>query len=365
MTTIKEVIQKLEEFAPPAFQESYDNAGLIVGDSSIQLTGILVSLDSTETVIEEAIQKGCNMIVAHHPIVFKGLKKITGFTYVERVIISAIKNNIAIYAMHTNLDSVSNGVNKMISDRLGLNNTRILRPKKDLLFKLIVFVPSTHSEKVRTAIFDAGGGHIGNYSNCSFNSPGTGTFKADENADPFAGKIGETHHEDEVRIEVVIPKYKKETVVSALLKSHPYEEVAYDLIPLENDLVTIGSGMIGELEETMSGTEFLNHLKNKMKTNCIRYTTLLDTPVKKVALCGGSGAFLIANARGQNADVFVTGDVKYHEFFDADNQMVIMDIGHYESERFTVDLIHRFLIENFSKFAVRISEVNTNPINYF
>ncbi len=365
MTQIKEVLQKLEAFAPSTYQEKYDNAGLIVGDVSKEVMGVLISLDTTEDVVKEAIKKKCNLIISHHPIVFSGLKKITGANYVERVIILAIKNNIAIYAMHTNLDSMAHGVNKMIADKLGLINTKILAPKKNQLLKLVVFVPSDHVEVVRTSLFKGGAGNIGNYAECSFNSEGTGTYRANENANPFKGKIGQTHFENEIKIEVIIPKYLRNEIVSEMLNVHPYEEVAYDLIPIENEVATIGSGMIGELVEPMSEKDFLKHLKNKMKTSCIRHTNLLNKVVKKVAFNGGAGSFLLQKAIAVKADFFITGDVKYHEFFDAENQLVLADIGHYESEQFTIELIGGFLIENFSKFAVRFTEVNTNPINYY
>ena len=364
MTLIKEIIQKLETFAPPSLQESYDNSGLIVGNISEKVKGVLVSLDTTEAVVDEAIQKGCNLIISHHPIIFKGLKKITGANYIERVIISAIKNNIAIYAMHTNLDNVKHGVNKMIANRLGLQNTKVLSPKNDTLLKLIVFVPTNQAEAVRTSLFSAGAGNIGNYSLCSFNSEGKGSYKANEGAKPFKGEVGKLHNEDEVKIEVVLPSYLKDNVINAMLNSHPYDEVAYDLISLKNQHELIGSGLIGELKKPVDELSFLKILKEKMKTDCIRHTDLLNKPIKTVALNGGSGSFLLAQAKAKKADLFITGDVKYHEFFDAENQLVIADIGHYESEQFTIDLIGGFLIENFSKFAVRFTEVNTNPINY-
>jgi dinuclear metal center YbgI/SA1388 family protein len=364
MTQIKEVINKLESFAPVVLQESYDNAGLIVGNADAEIKSILVSLDTTEAVVDEAIRIGCNLIVSHHPIVFKGLKKITGSDYIERVIISAIKNNIAIYAMHTNLDNVSHGVNKMIANRLGLKNTKILSPKTNILLKLSVFVPANHAEALRNSLFSAGAGNIGNYSSCSFNSEGEGTYKANKDAKPFKGEIGKTHIENEIKIEVIVPTFIKSEVVEAMLKTHPYEEVAYDLIPLINQYNLVGSGMIGELESPMNELTFLKLLKEKMKTECIRHTALLKKPIRTVALCGGSGSFLLPSAKAQKADIFISGDFKYHDYFDADNQLVIADIGHYESEQFTIELIGGFLIENFSKFAVRFTDVNTNPINY-
>ena len=365
MISIKEVINELEKLAPLSLQEDYDNAGLIIGDANNEVKGVLVSLDCTEAVVEDAISKGCNLIVSHHPIVFRGLKKITGANYIERVVISAIKNNIAIYAIHTNLDSVSLGVNKMIADKIGLINTRILKPKSGNLLKLIVYVPKDHSEKLRDSLFIAGAGKIGNYDSCSFNTGGEGTYKANENANPFKGDVDKLHHEAEVKIEVLLPDYLKSEVINVMIKSHPYEEVAYDIIRLENTNHSIGSGFIGELKDEMSEVTFLKMLKKNMKTNCIRHTGLFNKQINKVAISGGAGSFLINEAKKQGADVFITGDVKYHEFFDADNQMIIADIGHYESEQFTIDLIVDFLIEKFSKFAVQFTDVNTNPINYF
>lgn len=365
MTQVKEVLQKLERIAPTALQENYDNSGLLVGDASAEVKGVLISLDTTEEVVNDAIKNGCNLIISHHPIIFSGLKKITGTNYIERVVILAIKNNIAIYAMHTNLDNVAHGVNRMIADKLGLINLKILSPKKNQLLKLVVLVPSDHVETVRDCLFKTGAGNIGNYAECSFNSEGEGTYKANAKSSPFKGKIGERHFEKETKIEVVIPVELKKRVVSEMIKIHPYEEVAYDVIPLENEVSTIGSGMIGEFESAKDETIFLELLKTKMETKCIRHTNLLNKPVKRVAFSGGAGSFLLQKAIASKVDFFITGDIKYHEFFDADNQLVIADIGHYESEQFTIELIGGFLIENFSKFAVRFSEVNTNPINYY
>lgn len=364
MIALNEIIQHLEAWAPPALQESYDNSGLIVGSPSQNITGVMVSLDVTEEVIDEAIQNKCNVVVAHHPIIFSGIKKLTGKNYVERTVIKAIKNDIAIYAIHTNLDHIATGVNHKIADRLGLINRSVLKPLANRLVKLVVFVPEKHLENVRSQIFKAGAGEIGHYSSCSFSSSGTGTFMAGENTDPFVGKKDELHHEKEQRLEVILPDYLQHSVVNALLKVHPYEEVAYDLIPLKNSFDKMGAGMIGELNSEMEEMAFLKQLKETMKTACIRHTKLRHSKIKRVAVAGGSGSFLLQEAKKKNADVFVTADFKYHEFFDAENDLIIADIGHYESEQFTVDLICEFLTENFSTFAIRKSEVKTNPINY-
>jgi dinuclear metal center YbgI/SA1388 family protein len=362
---VKDVVAKLEELAPKSLQESYDNAGLLVGNPNMEITGITVSLDCTEAVIDDAIATNCNFVVSHHPIVFKGLKSLTGKNYVERTVIKAIQNGIALYAIHTNLDNVLAGVNNKIAERLGLENCRILAPKTGLLRKLVVFCPQKDADKVRDALFAAGAGHIGNYDKCSFNSLGTGTFRAGNGANPVVGEIGELRHENEVKIEVILPDYSQGKVINAMKSAHPYEEVAYDLFVLANEHQEIGSGLIGNLPKPLTESEFLSLLKHKMNTGCIRHTPFTGKSVSTVALCGGSGSFLLGNALASGADVYVSGDFKYHEFFDAEGRLMIADIGHYESEQFTMHLLHDFLTENFHTFAVRLTEVNTNPLNYF
>lgn len=362
---IREVVNYLEAIAPPALQESYDNAGLIVGDPTSAVTGILIALDAIEAIIDEAIEKGCNLVVAHHPIVFGGLKKFTGKNYVERVIIKAIQHNIAIYAAHTNLDNVyQNGVNGKIAEKLGLVNTRILAPKKGLLKKLYVFVPKQATEQVKQAMFDAGAGCIGNYNECSFSVEGVGSFKANEQSNPSVGTIGKRHHEPENKVEVIFPAYLEAKIVAALCAAHPYEEVAYDVVALTNAAPQIGAGLLGELEEPMDAMDFLTLLKKQMKTDCVRYTALCKTKIQRVALCGGAGSFLLKQAQGAHADIFITGDYKYHQFFDAENRIIIADIGHYESEQFTIELFYELLTQKFRNFAIHCTEINTNPINY-
>jgi dinuclear metal center YbgI/SA1388 family protein len=362
---VKDVVAKLEVLAPKSLQESYDNAGLLVGNPNMEITGVTVSLDCTEAVIDDAIAANCNLIVSHHPILFKALKSLTGKNYVERTVIKAIENGIALYAIHTNLDNVSAGVNNKIAERLGLENCRILAPKTGLLRKLVVFCPEKDADKVKESLFSAGAGHIGNYDKCSFNSMGIGTFRAGIGANPVVGEIGELRHENEVKIEVILPDYLQGKVINAMKLAHPYEEVAYDLFVLANEHQEIGSGLIGKLPQPMSESEFLSFLKDKMNTGCIRHTPFIGKMVNTVALCGGSGSFLLSNALASGADVYVSGDFKYHEFFDAEGRLMIADIGHYESEQFTMHLLHDFLTENFHTFAVRLTEVNTNPLNYF
>ena len=361
---LRDICNKLEEWAPLAYQESYDNSGLIVGNPDQDVKGVLVSLDCLECVVDEAISKDCNVIVSHHPIVFGGLKSLTGKNYVERTVLKAIKNNIALYAIHTNLDNIDTGVNRMIADRLSLQNVKILEPKKGGLKMLITYVPNSHVEFVRSALFAEGAGSIGEYSECHFSVDGIGTFKGSDNSNPAFGQKGVRESVSEQRIELIFPSYIESKVVSTLKKIHPYEEIAYSVLSLDNKNENVGSGMIGEISEPLNEMEFLKKLKIKLKTDCIRHTSLLNSKIKKVALCGGAGRFLLNAAKLSGADIFITSDFKYHEFFDAENRILIADIGHYESEQHTMDLIAELLRKNFPKFAIHLSKVNTNPINY-
>jgi dinuclear metal center YbgI/SA1388 family protein len=325
----------------------------------------LVSLDATEEVILEAKARGCNLVVTHHPIIFSGLKKINGSNYVERAVIASIKHDIAIYAIHTNLDNILTGVNAKMAERLGLRYCSVLKPKPALLKKLYTFVPSAHIETVRTAIFQAGAGHIGHYSECSFQSGGTGTFKAGAGTNPYVGEIDKRHYEEELKLEVIFPAWLEYGLVKALKDAHPYEEVAFDIISIDNQTDQYGSGIVGELAEPMTEAAFLNLLKQQFGLTMLRHTPLLNKPVKKVALCGGAGSFLTKTAITAGADLFVTADVKYHEFFDADQRLVLADIGHWESEQFTIDLLADNLKQKFPTFAVLKTGVKTNPVEYF
>lgn len=364
MATIREVLNWMESLAPRSMQESYDNSGLLVGDDTQPVKGVLVSLDCTEEIVDEAVRKGCNLIVSHHPIVFGGLKKITGSNYVERTVIKAIQNGIALYAIHTNLDNYRFGVNEEIGRRLGLVNLKILAPAKGKLLKLMVFVPKTHATDLANALFQAGAGHIGEYDQCSFATQGIGTFRPSSAANPFIGEAGKREEVEELKVETILPAYKLPTVLTAMKQAHPYEEVAYDVVALENENQYEGSGMVGELETEMDLMDFLNQVKETFSCGVIRYTQPVKRQIKRVAFCGGSGSFLLAHAKREKADVFITGDYKYHDFFDAENQLVIADVGHYESEQFTIDLIGRILKEKFTTFAVHLTEINTNPIKY-
>ncbi len=360
-----EITGALEALAPLSFQESYDNSGLQVGDPESEVTGILITLDATEEVIDEAADLGFNLVVSHHPVIFGGLKSVTGRTAPERIVAKAIRQEIAIYSGHTNFDAIAGGVNQKMAGRLGLTGLRILDPLKGRLKKLAVFVPHDHMEQVRTAMFDAGAGHIGGYDSCSFNLEGSGTFRGSQGTDPFVGKPGEMHREAETRVETIVPEHLLGRVLKAMVAAHPYEEVAYDVYPLENETHGAGMGMTGELEDAMDEEVFLNFVKERFGVAVIRHSVLLGKPVKRVAFCGGAGSFLLAKAIRSGADVFITGDLKYHQFFDAEGKIVLMDIGHFESEQFTRDLFYDLLMKNFPKFAIRLSETDTNPIKYY
>ncbi|TNE80631.1 MAG: Nif3-like dinuclear metal center hexameric protein [Bacteroidetes bacterium] len=362
---IREVLDYLESIAPPALQESYDNAGLIVGNANEEVSGILVCLDSTPEVIAEAKAKGCNLVVAHHPIVFSGLKKLNGKNYVERAVMQAIKSDVAIYAIHTNLDNVLiNGVNQKMAEKLGLVNGRILAPMKGALEKLVVFVPDAHAEAIRLALFKAGAGHIGNYDACSFNTRGEGSFRGNEHSSPYVGEKGKLHYEEETRIETVYPAHLRSVVVKAMLSQHPYEEVAYDIYKLENTWHQAGSGLVAELAEPIPMRTFLDKVKVAFQAGAIRYTESAHQEVKRVALCGGSGSFLLPQAKASGAQVFLSSDFKYHQFFDGEDAISIVDIGHYEGEYFTIELLGELLRKKFNTFAVIFSDINTNPIKY-
>ena len=361
---IKDITDYLESIAPIDYQESYDNSGLLVGDKNTPVKKVLITLDATEEVVDEAIKGKYQLIIAHHPIIFGGLKKLNGKNYIERVVIKAIKNNIAIYAIHTNYDNASTGVNAKICERLGLTDCEILAPKKQLLKKLYTFIPVEDLERISNAVFNAGAGYIGNYSETSFSVHGAGTFKGNEKSNPVVGKKNILHQAVEMKFETIFPANIESKVISALLKAHPYEEVAYDIVSLDNTFAKVGSGMVGNLKKPVDELTFLKSIKKNLKTDSIRYTKLLGKPIKRVAVCGGAGRFLLNNAIAAQADVFITGDFKYHDFFDADGKIVVADVGHYESEQFTKDLLREQIVRNFPMFAAQISKISTNPINY-
>ncbi len=363
MKKIKELIAVLEKEAPLSYQESWDNCGLLVGNVENKITSVLLTVDVTEQVIDEAINKDSNIIIAHHPIIFKGLKSLTGKNDVERSIVKAIKNDIAIYAMHTNLDTFPKGVSYKMAEKLSLKNIQTIEVTSARLKKIVVYVPKSHVTKVRKAILDSGAGHIGKYDQCSFNIKGEGTYRALENAQPFVGKIGEIHTEDEIRVESIFPTHLKNKIIQSMISAHPYEEVAYDIYTLDQKDQSIGLGKIGELSEPIDEKEFLLKLKQIFNLQNLRHSPLTGKKIKKVAVCGGSCSFLIQKAK-RKADIFVTADIKYHEFFEAENDLLIADIGHFESEQYSKDIFYDIISKKFSNFAIHFSEINTNPINY-
>ena len=362
---IKKVIQALEKLAPSALAESYDNVGLLVGDPNWECKGILINLDCTEAVVDEAIEQGLNLIVVHHPIWFSGRKRLNGEDYVSRVIIKAVKHDIGIYAIHTNLDNVRVGVNDMICEKLGLEGRRILAPKSQTLQKLVTYVPEKDAEAVLLAIFEAGAGKIGDYDQSAFTQSGTGSFRPLKGSNPTIGQQGEREFVNETRIEAVFPFYAKGKVISALKQAHPYEEVAYQIMATANSIREIGSGMIGTLPEAMDKQSFLEKVKSSFHCGGIRFADAPKDSIQKVAVCGGAGSFLIQIARRSGADAFITGDITYHKFFDNEEEMLLLDIGHYESEQFTSQLIYNYISKVFPNFAILLSEVYTNPVKYF
>lgn len=362
--TVKDITKILEELAPLSYAEEFDNVGLLVGDYNMNVKGVLVTLDTLENVVDEAIKKDCNMIVSFHPIIFKGLKKLTGANYVERVVLKAIAHNIAIYSMHTALDNSNMGVNAKICEVLGIQNPKILIPKRGTIKKLTTYAPIANADAIRSALFNVGAGEMGKYSNCSFSTDGDGSFKAGTDANPTIGKIGETHFEKEVQINMIFSFEKEKSILLALFENHPYEEVAYEIATLENINQNIGMGMYGVLDTEMDEESFLQMVKERMNASVIRHSNLLKKKVKKVAVLGGSGAFAISTAKKENVDVFITSDLKYHQFYEAEGQLVLADIGHFETEQFTKDLLVDYLIKKIPNFAISLSESITNPIKY-
>jgi dinuclear metal center YbgI/SA1388 family protein len=359
------LIRVMEEFAPLDFQEEYDNSGLLVGDPQMNIHGVMICLDFSLTVIAEAVSRQCNLVISHHPVMFRGIKKIIRGNKDSDIIREAIINNVALYAMHTNLDNSANGLNRLLSRRLGLENPAILLPRKNMLLKLATFCPIDHADKVRMAMFDAGAGQIGNYDWCSYNVEGKGTFRASGDARPFVGEPNSLHIENEIRVEVILPAYLETNIVKALKDAHPYEEVAYDIYPLRNHFPKAGSGMYGMLPARMAEEEFLWRVKTIVDLPVLRHSRFTGKPVQSVAICSGSGGFLINDVLRYKIDAFLTGDLRYHDFSTADGSLLLVDIGHFESECIIKELISELLIEKFPTFAVLISENEKNPVNYF
>ncbi|CAM1353076.1 Nif3-like dinuclear metal center hexameric protein [Tenacibaculum insulae] len=361
---IKDVTNYIEKLAPLSYAEDFDNVGLLIGNYNTKVSGVLVTLDTLEQTVDEAIAKNCNLIISFHPIVFSGLKKINGNNYVERVVLKAIQNNIAIYATHTALDNVNNGVSAKMCEVLGLKNCKTLIPKKGIIKKLTTYAPTKDAENIRTALFNAGAGNIGNYSNCSFSIEGKGSYLGGENSNPTIGEKGAFIFEEETCISVTFNRFLEGKILKTLFENHPYEEVAYEVTTLDNKNQNVGMGMIGEFTKEMNEKEFLSFVKKTFKTNCVRHSELLGKSIKKVAVLGGSGSFAISNAMQLNADAYISADFKYHEFFKAEKRILLADVGHYESEQFTKNLLSEYLRKKFSTFAIILSEKSTNPIHY-
>jgi dinuclear metal center YbgI/SA1388 family protein len=361
---LKELCSYLDSEVPLSFQESYDNSGLQVGKADTEITSALITLDITEEVIDEAIKNNCNLVVSHHPLIFGGIKKISDTSQVGRIIFKCIKHDIAVYSAHTNLDIFKNSVSRKMAEKLELNCIKVLSPLENRLLKLITYVPLPHLDKVRNAVFEAGAGVIGNYDQCGFVTDGTGSFRGNESANPFAGKKGEMHLENESRFETILYSHLKEKVISALLAAHPYEEVAYDLYELNNKFYGAGLGCTGEFSEAIGEKDLLKRISSVFKAEGVRFSRLRGKKINKVAVCGGSGISLLQVAIASGADVFITADIKYHNFFDADNKILLVDAGHFETEIFSSEILKDLIMKKFPKFAVRFSETNTNPINY-
>lgn len=361
---ILDITSCLEKFAPLSLQESFDNSGLIIGNNQNETEGVLICLDISAAVIEEAKLQNCKLIISHHPPLFHPIKRINSFTLAEKNIVSLIKNDIAVYSAHTNIDNVFGGINSILANILKLKCIRFLNPQKSFLRKLVFFCPISSATEVRAAVFAAGAGNIGNYDECSFNIEGKGSFRANEKANPYVGSKNKLHFEPEIRIETVFPIFMQKQIISSLLNAHPYEEVAYDIYSLENDYPLAGVGIIGELAEEMPVHEFLLLVKDVFSLKHLRYCIGKNTPVKKIAVCGGAGSFLIQNAISQGADTFITSDIKYHDFQTAEGYLTMIDAGHFETEVCVKEILKTVLSENFPNFAVHTSKTESNPVKY-
>ncbi len=361
---IQEVVEHLNGRFLPCYQEGWDNCGLLVGDAMQEITGTLVCLDVTMPVIEEAMEKGCNLIVSHHPLIYKGVMRLTPATETGRMLLQLAQQGICVYAAHTDLDKLSWGVSGELIQRLGVENYQVLEPVEGALKKLVTYCPTSHATKVREALWEAGAGEIGNYKHCSYQVHGEGTFCAGTSAHPYVGEIGQLHYEKESRIEVIYESRMEKKLVKKLLLAHPYEEPAFDLIALTNSYARIGLGAYGVLPQPMPTEQFLARVKETLHLPHLRCSALNNTTIEKVAVCGGSGASLIGKAKSIGADIYLCGDLKYHEFQQAEGSIILADIGHYESEQFAKEIIYREISEKFSNFATQISERDKGFICY-
>ena len=362
---IKEITNILSEWAPLTYAEEFDNVGLLVGNENATCQQAMITHDVSEEVVEEAILNKCELIICFHPIIFSGLKSITGKNYVEKTVIKAIENKIAIYAIHTALDNHRYGISYQLGKTLGLVNQQILIPKTDTLLHLNTYVPGDHKETVLAALHAAGAGELGNYSETSFSVTGQGSYKGNELSQPAIGEKNKSTTTTEEKLSLIVPQHSKNKVIKALMDTHPYESIAYELTATLNSNPTLGMGSVGELPEVMPSMTFLTHMKKTLGVPFIRHSISTKKEIKKVAVLGGSGSFCIDAAIRNGADALVTADLKYHDFFKVENDLLLVDAGHYETEHFTKKLIHEYLTKKMPNFAFTLSEVNTNPVKYF
>ena len=362
---IKEVIQFLEQKFPLHWQEDFDNCGVQCGDKERELTGIVVCFDMSEAVIDEALAQGSNMVISHHPIIYKhGLKKIEPTNRVGKIIYKALENKILLYSMHTNIDSGKAGGNVLFAKKLELQNLSVLVPKENQFCKLVVFVPAENSALLKEAMFKIGCGNIGNYSHCSYSCEGIGSFKPLTGVNPHIGKHNRLERVDEERIEMIFPKNIKRQVIETLYGHHPYEEPAFDIITLENQNREVGLGRIGLLPTSMLAKDFILYIKEKLNLDFVKFSGNRDAEIKKVAVCGGGGASFISEALTAGVNAYITGDLKYHDFFIPENKMLLIDIGHFEGEHFIREIITSLLQENFNTFATHFTEVEIPVIHH-
>ena len=360
---VKEITNAIEAVAPLYLQESWDNSGMQVGNPDSEVTGVLLCTDVREEILDEAIKRGSNLIISHHPLLFRGLKKIVGRTYQERIVALAIKHDITIYCAHTNMDCAVGGVNFKMAEKLGMKNVCVLDPQQGTQRKIVVFVPTEAVAEVEKAMCDAGAGRLGNYDNCSYSMSGEGHYRALDGAEPWAGKVGERHSEPEVRLEMLVHNALCGRVVAAMIKAHPYEEPAFDIIAIENGDKYAGLGVIGDVEP-QDARAFLEKVKNAFEVETLRYSGILDRNVRRIAMCGGAGAEFAGLAMSKGADVYITGDMKYHEFQGNEERIILVDIGHYESEHFTKEIFYDIISKKNPNFAVDFADTEKNQVNY-
>lgn len=363
--TIKEVTQFLESRFPLYLQEDFDNCGVQCGNVNNEISGAMVCFEMTEKIIDEAISKNCNLVISHHPLILKrGITKIVPSDRVGAMICKALANNMVLYSMHTNIDSGEGGGNDVFAEKLGLSDVKVMAPVKGLYRKLVVNVPAEHSEKLKEALFKIGCGQQGNYQKCSYSTLGKGQFEPNGEAKPFIGTQNNLEKVEEERIEMIYPAYLQHAVIQAIYENHPYEEPAFDLFSLENTERKVGLGRIGELPEEMDCKEFFSYLKEKLNLEHLRYCGDEGKKIRRVAVCGGGGAGFIDTAIALNADAYVSGDFKYHDFFKSHSGTVLVDIGHYEGECFIKNIIFNLLKEKFTTFAVLSSEFENLNVKY-